>query len=202
MNFLNLEVYEGGLKIWECTQDLLEHLLANEIVQSGQSICDIGCGSGLLGILGLKKKASFVHFLDFNQEVLQWFTLPNILNNLVIDTNTEDELLDFVLKKSDFYSGDWSVVDEELKDTKYDLILTSETIYSKDNYTKLLNLMKNHLNPNGCCYVGAKIYYFGLNGGCFEFIQFVEKDATFNIDVVETIEANLQRKILKLTFKN
>lgn len=35
-------------------------------------------------------------------------------------------------------------------------MLTSETIYSIDNYFKLLNLFKNHLSLNGEIYVAAK----------------------------------------------
>ena len=157
---------------------------------------------GILGILCLKKKASLVNFLDFNKEVLQWMVVPNILCNVIEDTNAEDELLEYVLDKSNFYSGDWQLVDSELGDQKHDLILTSETIYSKDNYTKLLSLIKNHLKPNGQVFIAAKIYYFGCTGGVFEFCQFVEQDGTFDVDVVKTIDANLQRNILKLTFKN
>lgn len=153
----------------------------------------------MLGILGLQQKASEVHFLDYNKEVLQCFTLPNILNNLA--SSTDDELLDLAVNRSKFYPGDWQTVDKELGSMKYDLMLTSETIYSKENYSKLLALIKGHLKPGGVCLVAAKIFYFGLTGGCFEFIEFVQKDAALEISEVETIEANLQRKILKLTFK-
>lgn len=117
-----------------------------------------------------------------------------------MDTATEDELLDYALNKSKFFPGDWSTVDQQLNDTKYDLMFTSETIYRKENYAKLFNLIKNHLKPDGQAYIAAKVYYFGLDGGCFEFIEYIEKDGTFTVDVVETINDNLQRKILLLKF--
>ena len=194
---LSKGVYEGGFKVWECSEDLLKYCLANKIVKANQSVCDIGCGAGVLGILALRQKASQVHLLDYNREVLQWFTLPNILNNLV----TDDELLAGTLDRSKFYPGDWQMVDKELDGMQYDLMLTSETIYSKDNYPKLLALIKGHLKPDGVCLLAAKVYYFGLTGGCYEFIEFVQKDDALEIDEVETIEANLQRKILKLTWR-
>lgn len=171
-------------------------------MKPGQTVCDIGCGAGVLGILGLRQNASEVHFLDYNREVLQCFTLPNILNNLLTVSSTDDQLLDLVSNRSKFYPGDWQAVDKELSNMKYDLMLTSETIYSKENYPKLLDLIKGHLKPGGVCLLAAKVYYFGLTGGCFEFIEFVEKDAALEISEVETIEASLQRKILKLTFKS
>lgn len=153
----------------------------------------------MLGLLALRSGAAQVHFLDYNREVLEWFTVPNILNNLA---GNDDEVLTFALDKSKFYPGDWQTVDQEMgSDTKYDVMLTSETIYSKENYPKLLALIKGHLKPDGVCLVAAKVYYFGLTGGCYEFIEFVQKDPTLEIEEVETIEANLQRKILKLTWK-
>lgn len=126
--------------------------------------------------------------------------MPNILlNNL---TGGDDKVLAYALDKSRFYPGDWQTVHQEIgSDACYDVMLTSETIYSKENYPKLLALIKGHLKPDGVCLVAAKVYYFGLTGGCFEFIEFVRKDAALEIDEVETIEASLQRKILKLTWK-
>lgn len=59
-------VYEGGAKIWECTDDLLfhlaEHIPLNE--WQGKAILDLGCGSGLLGIYAFKN-GSKVTFQDY-----------------------------------------------------------------------------------------------------------------------------------------
>lgn len=58
-------VYEGGYKIWECTQDLADYFTANENDFSGKKVCDLGCSSGLLGIFMLSKGAQHVDFQDY-----------------------------------------------------------------------------------------------------------------------------------------
>lgn len=55
----------GGLKVWECTLDLLEYLENNHVEFTGLNVLDLGCGTGLLGILALNKGASSVHFQDY-----------------------------------------------------------------------------------------------------------------------------------------
>lgn len=44
-------VYEGGLKVWECTYDLLELIEKDMETFGGKTVLDLGCGAGLLGIL-------------------------------------------------------------------------------------------------------------------------------------------------------
>lgn len=57
-------VYEGGFKIWECSQDLCDFLVdTNEF--EGKRVCDLGCSAGILGILSLAKGASTVDFQDY-----------------------------------------------------------------------------------------------------------------------------------------
>lgn len=65
-------VYEGGAKVWECTQDLGDYLTAFDdsgcTVIDGfadKTVLDLGCGAGLLGILALKNGSSAVHFQDY-----------------------------------------------------------------------------------------------------------------------------------------
>lgn len=65
-------VYEGGAKIWECTQDLGDYLTAlndngSAVVDEfvNKTVLDLGCGAGLLGILALKTGSSAVHFQDY-----------------------------------------------------------------------------------------------------------------------------------------
>ena len=60
-------VYEGGFKIWECTQDLADLLTASDetIEFEGKSVCDLGCSGGMLGIIGLINGASKVDFQDY-----------------------------------------------------------------------------------------------------------------------------------------
>ena len=51
-------VYEGGLKVWECTFDMVDYL--QQIDMSGKSVIELGCGQGLPGILAAKKHAARV----------------------------------------------------------------------------------------------------------------------------------------------
>lgn len=58
-------VYEGGLKVWECTFDLLNYLENESVNFDGLKVLDLGCGAGLLGIFALLKRATFVVFQDY-----------------------------------------------------------------------------------------------------------------------------------------
>lgn len=85
-------VYEGGLKVWECTYDLL-NLFEKDIETFGSKmILDLGCGAGLLGILALKRGARGVHFQDYNSTVIEQLTVPTvILNCQENDVDSEDD---------------------------------------------------------------------------------------------------------------
>ena len=63
-------VYEGGLKVWEASLDLVDYIQANKHEFAGKSIIELGCGQGLPGIQCLKESAAEVVFQDYNQEVL------------------------------------------------------------------------------------------------------------------------------------
>jgi predicted RNA methylase len=58
-------VLAGGLKIWECTRDLADFLIHQGINLSGKHVLDLGCGTGLLGILAMHLGAQSVHFQDY-----------------------------------------------------------------------------------------------------------------------------------------
>lgn len=59
-------LYEGGYKIWECTQDLADILTSgDENELSEKSVCDLGCSAGILGIISLIKGAKKVTFQDY-----------------------------------------------------------------------------------------------------------------------------------------
>lgn len=153
---LETAVYEGGLKIWECTYDLMNYINDTDLPLKNKNILDLGCGTGLIGILGLLKDASCI-FQDYNTEVLQYITIPNVQVN-------DDKYID----KSKFYSGDWqSFVDlftKENKEEKFDYIFTSETIYNTENHSKLHNVFQETLKKDGEIYLAAKSYYFGVGG--------------------------------------
>ncbi|KAK5612463.1 hypothetical protein CRENBAI_020654 [Crenichthys baileyi] len=84
-------VYEGGLKVWECTYDLLEQMEKEGETFSGKSVLDLGCGAGLLGILALKRGARQVLFQDYNSTVIEQLTVPNVILNCQEDDEVESD---------------------------------------------------------------------------------------------------------------
>lgn len=123
-------------------------------------------------------------------------TIENVLLNFQ-ETKSE------TLQRCKFYAGDWSKFIEATKiDDKYDLILTSETIYNTENYGKLLDVLKTKLKHNGVALVAAKTYYFGVGGGCRDFEKLIKDDGSLQSEVVFVVSENVQREILKVTFLN
>ncbi|KAJ2734979.1 hypothetical protein IW152_001961 [Coemansia sp. BCRC 34962] len=79
-------VYEGGLKTWECSMDLLSYLVEHDdelrMSLSGARVLEIGCGTGLPSLHILKNIASAsVCMQDYNKDVLELVTIPNVLAN-------------------------------------------------------------------------------------------------------------------------
>ncbi|CAH0715676.1 unnamed protein product, partial [Brenthis ino] len=185
--------YEGGLKIWECTYDLVEFFEENPEIASFQKlkVLDLGCGAGILGIYAFLKGA-FVTFQDYNKEIIEISTIPNVLLN-IDEENIEEEI-----KRCKFYSGDWESFDKLLMETeKFDIIMTAETIYNQKNYAKLLSLLKNRISESGTIFVAAKTYYFGVGGGTREFETSLKKN-DLTSEVVWKTNIGIQREILKI----
>ncbi|XP_026559210.1 histidine protein methyltransferase 1 homolog [Pseudonaja textilis] len=213
-------VYEGGLKIWECTFDLLDYLSETDIQFAQKSVLDLGCGVGLLGIVALKGNAKEVHFQDYNSSVIEEITMPNILANFSPqdDSGEEDTKLhlnqsrkkDFTqdfLPKCKFFSGEWSefshfILNNTKPVVKYDLILTSETIYNPNYYEAFHDALSSLLSRKGTIFLASKAHYFGCGGGVHLFTSFIEKKNVFKSQVVKVIEKGLKRFIIELTFKN
>ncbi|XP_065200067.1 histidine protein methyltransferase 1 homolog isoform X2 [Planococcus citri] len=130
-------VYEGGLKIWECTYDLLLYLIHNDIEFRNKTVLDLGCGCGILGIYAAQKGAKTVHFHDYNIDVLKKFTIPNVTKNEIKSSTT-------------FVAGDWSSFCDldSIQNTTYDYILSSETLYNTASYSKLSGIFSNKLKKN------------------------------------------------------
>ncbi|NXI70304.1 MET18 methyltransferase, partial [Anseranas semipalmata] len=217
-------VYEGGLKIWECTFDLIDYLSEAEMQFANKTVLDLGCGAGLLGIVALRGKAEKVHFQDYNSTVIDEITLPNVVANCINDGNRiggrddrkivkppskrprKAECLPDELTKCRFFSGEWSEVSQLLLSSnkpcsKYDVILTSETIYNPDYYSALHDTLSQLLDKNGRVYLASKAHYFGVGGGIYLFEKFVEERNVFRTNIVKVIEEGLKRFIMEMAFK-
>lgn len=129
---------------------------------------------------------------------MEKITIPNVLLNLN-ETLTDDEKIDQLQKKSNFYAGDWShyaKLTENLE--KYDIILTSETIYNMENQQKLLDTFRKRLKSDGIVLLAAKSHYFGVGGGLEQFVEFVKSGKDFQSTYLWQADENLKRGIIEL----
>ncbi|KAG6793277.1 hypothetical protein POTOM_002475 [Populus tomentosa] len=161
-------VYEGGLKLWEGSLDLIKALQAEvrngHLSFSGKRVLELGCGHGLPGIFAFLEGASAVHFQDFNAEVLRCLTIPNVNANLSekLSPSTSEDASSDTEGELRFFAGDWSQVHQCLphankkeKDLScssghsphsgYDIVLMAETIYSISAQHNLYSLIKKVL---------------------------------------------------------
>ena len=186
--------YEGGIKIWECDQDLLEFLpsIYNDSWKN-KNILDMGCGHGLPGIYLLLKGINEICFQDFNKEVLDNIT-KNYINQLKNNFGLNFE------KKVNYVDGDWG---EFQYNKKFDVIISGDTLYNNSNYEKIYNLIKNNLNKDGEAFFASKRFYYGVGGGSSEFRQYISDRNEFQIEQVKTIKDGINniRVILKITWK-
>lgn len=210
-------VYEGGFKIWECTFDLLAYFKKAPVKFAGKKVLDLGCGSGLLGITALKGGAKEVHFQDYNSMVIDAVTSPNVAANCTLEDEESDgdqpdlkrsrkSKVAQELCKCRFFSGEWSefcelVLTGEKVFEKYDLILTSETIYNPDYYGSLHQTFLRLLQKNGRVLLASKAHYFGVGGGIHLFQKFVEERNVFETRTLEIIDEGLKRFLIEMTFK-
>uniref|UniRef100_A0A915Q319 protein-histidine N-methyltransferase n=1 Tax=Setaria digitata TaxID=48799 RepID=A0A915Q319_9BILA len=181
-------IYEGGFKIWECAIDLCEYIdkfLEPQILN--KKILEVGCGAGLPSILALQKGAKEAVLQDYNDVVINCFTKDNFTVNNVS------------MKNSFFYGCDWRTLQEKMIGQKFDVILTSETIYNEEHYGILHDLLDIVLPPNGL--LAAKMFYFGVGGNIPAFVDFVKMRGIFNTYICWSSETDVPRKIVQLTRK-
>jgi len=195
--------YGGGLKIWECTYDLIGYLLSIQSSLRNRTFLDLGCGHGLAGIFAMICGASDVIFQDLNAQVLSTVTSFNVAENVKeFGVHRESCRIRYI-------AGHWGdkvmckIFGARVPDG-FDYIVTSETIYSKDSHDLLLDVIVSVLKkPGGIALVAAKSFYFGVGGGT---ISFYEHVTTSNILSCKRIlkeldmQGSLVRELLMLSW--
>ena len=136
-----------------------------------------------------------VWFNDYNADVLKQITIPNVLLNVPSTEVTETR----------FFSGDWQSLEENFlrkeiteESAKFDLILTSETIYNQENQSKLVSIFKQFLKRDGEVLVAAKTFYFGVGGGLRQFEKLLKQE-NLNSEIVKTFDnGGVRREIIRI----
>ncbi|KAI9336256.1 hypothetical protein BD770DRAFT_401785 [Pilaira anomala] len=256
-------VYEGGFKTWECSIDMVQYLSGLPEDQiSNKKILELGCGSSLPALYLLSHShTNRVDVQDYNDQVIRYITIPNILLNTVLtveepsskvveeeiqeessseeeedDEEDEDEdddedkrieedvdtcdveaqisaetiptMLKLVSERTRAFVGDWSTLPEQLNvdQEKYDMIVTSETIYAEHALPDLISVFQKALKkPNGVCYVAAKTVYFGVGGGILPFCNALlnskdESGDRMKFEKVFESNSTVKREILKVSW--
>lgn len=128
--------------------------------------------------------------------MLETTTIPNIHANKGIYTDIDLSIIHL-------FSGDWDDFTSKLQNAypslKYDIILTSETIYNEAYYQKLINIFNLLLKDNGVVYLAAKTYYFGVGGGLRTFETAIQKSGILQSETIWKCDNGLLREILKIT---
>ena len=167
-------------------------------VRKGAHIVDFqGTGDLLSKVLSSKCEYIIIFFTtDYNAEVIDRLTIPNVLLNA--PTEEEGSSGGGVRPECRFFSGDWKSLEEILPLSKYDLILTSETIYNLENQGTLLSLFQKCLKEGGSVLLAAKIHYFGVGGGLRQF-EDVAANSSWTTENVAKIDSEVKREIIRLT---
>jgi hypothetical protein len=154
-------------------------------------ILELGCGHALPSLSLIKSIQEYlnkqtpkgcrfqlkiiIYLQDFNQQIIENITFENVQRFLANFSISPNISLEFK-----FVYGDWSVMFKKslLPDNYFNVILTSETIYNRNNYKHLLNLFKLCLltETNSLVLLSAKSYYFGCGGNLLEFLNVARLD--------------------------
>jgi hypothetical protein len=122
-------VYEGGLKVWECSLDLCRYLHGHDVYLDGY-VLELGCGHGLPGCWVLQRALSarldrdvssyhcHIVFSDYNEFVLKDVTIKNVVLNAMdvgMPSMNHDELKFWLDNHTAFGAGDWNCLSTQLQ---------------------------------------------------------------------------------------
>lgn len=202
--------YEGGFKVWEGTYDLIDFInndqdvIGNLIDRNNKlRILELGAGAALASLALIQRISCCdqfdsdyrIHIQDYNWQVLASLTLTNLVINLPHEYLREVIDLDYFR----FFHGDWKNFKRR---TKYNLILMSEVIYNADNFGSLHNLIETHTKKSGYVVIATKNVYFGLTGGLYEWLKFMEDLGVFRTRTILNLSTSgIPRSILVLQKK-
>jgi protein-histidine N-methyltransferase len=113
-----------------------------------------------------------------------------------------EELLENENIELEFFEGDWSSM-RLPQEHKYDIVLTSETVYSLSSLPALLDLLESACRPGdeSLCLVACKRIYFGVGGGELEFRTRVERALRGRVETVWGQDGQSQgvgRRVMKV----
>lgn len=117
--------------LWEASIGLARHIEKFGEMLTGQRALEIGCGFGLTGIVACQNGAEVV-FTDAEQEALR-FARYNALQNGVAE-------------RAAFVQMDWNF---PCLRGQYPYILASDVIYEEHHWQPIVNLLQEHLAPEG-----------------------------------------------------
>lgn len=186
--------YEGGYKLWEGAVDLVEYLFHEKPCDfTGKKVLELGAGHALPSILAARLGAAQIDINDYNSEVLNDVTMPNLQAN--VESNPV---------KIRFFSGGWHSLPALLK-MKYDIVLSAETVYTSHQSEELAKCVVETIAPDGIAFIAGKSYYFGVGGGIRAFDQHVnrcaaQRDIPINTRIVREIRDGVSnvREILQI----
>lgn len=214
---LQKNVYEGGLKSWECSYDLIDKLQKMDL-SAHTSFLDMGCGTALPSAWLLRQflsgnTARTIILSDFNYLVLRLVTIPNLLINWRLLSGVDEERKDELLITAElvdqfladlakhnislrFISGPWGKSFNELVGC-VDFLLTSETIYSLQTLPIVAESIIQ-LVQRGQIVIAAKNIYFGVGGSIIEFINYFNtiKPDNFTYTIEEIDHSQLKRSLI------
>jgi SAM-dependent methyltransferase len=201
-------VYEGGFKLWECALDLVRFLAASDVADGalpplrGASVCELGCGHALPSAFCLQRGAARVVLQDLNAEVLELVAAPNLAANCGVEAGDFARDASRADARVRLVAGEWG--DAALREALgaaagFDLVLSSDTLYSLEAQPALADLALSLLRPGGVALFAAKRFYFGVGGSTLDFAQLLRARHSARCEVrVARVFENLQSNIREL----